>query len=72
VTPLATYADALAARLVDELFPSVAAKLSCEPDGFGIVAALPCGDTVDLGLRLALPVGQDRFLRYALPSPPSP
>lgn len=59
----------LRGRLVDELFLSVAAKLSGEPDGFGIMAALPRGDTLDLELRWALCAGQDLFLRYALPNP---
>lgn len=54
-------------RLVDELFLSVAAKLSGEPDGLGIVAPLPRGDTTDLELRWALQAGQDLFLRYAFP-----
>jgi riboflavin-specific deaminase-like protein len=55
-------------RLVDELFLSVAAKLSGEPDGLGIVAPLPRGDTTDLELRWALQAGQDLFLRYAFPA----
>ncbi len=55
-------------RLVDELFLSVAAKLSGEPDGLGIVAALPRGDTTDLQLRWALQAGHDLFLRYTFPT----
>lgn len=55
-------------RLVNELFLSVAAKLSGEPDGLGIVAALPRGDTTDLQLRWALQAGQDLFLRYTFPT----
>ena len=55
-------------RLVDELFLSVAAKLSGEPDGLGIVAALPRGDTTNLQLRWALQAGQDLFLRYTFPT----
>jgi riboflavin biosynthesis pyrimidine reductase len=54
--------------LVDELFLSVAAKLSGEPEGFGIIASLPRGPTADLNLRWALRAGEDLFLRYALPS----
>jgi riboflavin-specific deaminase-like protein len=54
-------------RLVDELFLSIAAKLSGEPDGLGIVAPLPRGDTTDLKLRWALQAEQDLFLRYAFP-----
>ena len=56
-------------RLVDELFLSLAAKLSGEPDGFGIVAALPRGATTDLVLRWAPRSGDDLFLRYTFPSP---
>jgi riboflavin-specific deaminase-like protein len=54
--------------LVDELFVSVAAKLSGEPHGPGIIAALPRGDTTDLELRWSLQAGQDLFLRYAFPT----
>lgn len=54
--------------LVDELFLSVAAKLSGEPDGLGIIAPLPRGDTADLELRWSLQAGHDLFLRYTLPA----
>jgi riboflavin biosynthesis pyrimidine reductase len=55
-------------QLVDELFLSVAAKLSGEPDGPGIVAPLPRGATAHLELRWCLQAGQDLFLRYAFPT----
>lgn len=58
-------------RLVDELFLSIAAKLSGEPDGLGIIAALPRGDTTDLQLRWTLQAGHDLFLRYAFPGAPA-
>jgi riboflavin biosynthesis pyrimidine reductase len=54
--------------LVDELFLSVAAKLSGEPVGPGIIAPSPRGATTDLELRWALQAGQDLFLRYAFPT----
>jgi len=55
-------------RLVDELFLSIAAKLSGEPEGLSIVAALPRGDTAHLELRWALRAGEDLFLRYIFPT----
>lgn len=55
-------------QLVDELFLAVAAKISGEPTGLGIVAPLPRGDTADLELRWALQAGQDLFLRYTFPA----
>jgi riboflavin-specific deaminase-like protein len=61
-------ASLLRDHLVDELFLSVAAKLSGEPDGPSIVAPVPRGPTTNLELRWALQAGQDLFLRYAFPS----
>ncbi len=57
-------------QLVDELFLTIAAKLSGEPTGLGIIAPLPRGDTTDLQLRWTLQAGQDLFLRYTFPTAP--
>ena len=58
-------------HLVDELFLSIAAKLSGETIGPGILAPLPRGDTIDLQLRWALQAGHDLFLRYAISRTPA-
>jgi riboflavin-specific deaminase-like protein len=57
--------------LVDELFLTVAATLSGESMGPGIVAALPRGETKDLTLRSVLRGGDDLLLRYAFSSSPA-
>ena len=58
-------------HLVDELFLSIAAKLSGETIGPGIVAPLHRGDTTDLQLLWALQAGHDLFLRYVICSTPA-
>lgn len=58
-------------HLVDELFLSIAAKLSGETIGPGIIAPLPRGDTTELQLLWALQADHDLFLRYAVSSTPA-